>query len=228
MRRYEVERAVLGARLPAPQVAIMLALLTRQYGAEDAIPEGRQPSITQLALDTGLDRSTVVRHLPRLERLGWLVIKRPAVWEARTLHRTSAYSPTVPGGYPQAGRSQRPGLGAASDQAGGAVPPGLGAPGDQAGRTAPHVLEDEREGDHRQSDDDLTRIAVTELAVMTGRAITEATAAEAVRQVLDGRTVRNPAAYLRRALRANPERWAPASSLPPRVADLGPDGRVKS
>jgi hypothetical protein len=68
---------------------------------------------------------------------------------------------------------------------------------------------------------------VTELAVMTGRAITEATAAEAVRQVLDGRTVRNPAAYLRRALRANPERWAPPRALPPRVDELGPDGRVK-
>lgn len=110
MRRFELERAVLAAELPGPSVGLMLALCTRIYRDEGIIPQHEQPSLSQLAADTGWDRSTVIRHLAQLERAGWLIRTRPPAWLARQLHVTTSYAMRIPDGYPQASGSTRPGL----------------------------------------------------------------------------------------------------------------------
>jgi hypothetical protein len=132
MRRYDIERAALAARLPGPQVAIVLALCTRIYRDQGMIPPAGQPSYNQLAADTGYHRSTIIRHVRRLEQAGWVIAIRPPAWQARQHHITNSYAMQAPANYPQA----RGGLVAQRDQAGSTAHLGLVAQRDQAGSTA--------------------------------------------------------------------------------------------
>ncbi|MGH3123953.1 MAG: hypothetical protein ACRDND_23445 [Streptosporangiaceae bacterium] len=223
MKRYDIERAVLAADLPGPSVTIMLALCTRIWRDEGIIPPDRQPSLTELARDCSLSRSTVMRHLnDPLERAGWVIRIRPPMWLARTEHVTTAYAMQVPEGYAQARRRRRRGLGADPGESGRTAEQELAARDEQARRAALHIPD---ESDSRRSspDDDpdlaLARIARAELAAITGRQIPMATAAEAVRLVLGGRTPRSPEAYLRRALRDKPHRFLPPDPGPPPLRD---------
>lgn len=56
------------------------------------IPSELQPSLTQLARDTGLHRRSVMRYLNGLEKLGWVTRRRPSVHAARTTHARTQYS----------------------------------------------------------------------------------------------------------------------------------------
>jgi len=247
MRRFDIERAVLAAPLPGPSVAIMLTLCTLIWADEGIIPPGKQPSLSRLAIATGYDRSTVMRHLNQLEPAGWVTRIRPPKWLAQQMHVTTAYAMHIPDGYAQArgnghlplgaltGEARRLALealeardaearsAALRDHAAGAAEAGSGA------RHSPDDQSAEDPGGRRSSagdDLELWQIAATELVVITGRKISEDQAREVVRLVLEGREVKRPAAYLRRAVRADPGRFLPRSQ-PPRVSELGPDGRPK-
>jgi DNA-binding transcriptional ArsR family regulator len=141
MKRYEIERAVLGARLPGPSVAIMLALCTKIWKDEGMIPPAEQPSLTRLAAETGYDRSTIIRHLSSLEAAGWVVRIRPAKWLAQQFHATTAYAMRVPAGYQQARGALHRGLEARSGEARRTAADALAAHAAEARRAALGELE---------------------------------------------------------------------------------------
>lgn len=117
MQRYEIERAVRRARLPAPWVAVVLTLCTRIWQPEGIIRGSDQPSLNELAADTGYHRSTVKRSLNGLESAQWVIRVRPSVDDARRLHARTAYALRVPSVYPQARSMVSLELGARSAQA---------------------------------------------------------------------------------------------------------------
>lgn len=251
MRRYEIERAVDRAALPGPSTGIMRALCSRINAKTGTIPGHAQPSLSQLAALAGYDRSTVMRHLNLLETAGWVIRIRPPAWLARSQHVTTAYAMQVPAGYPQARRRGEPRHAADREEARRAAAEALAARDSEADRaaadphdasepapggTAPHTTDSTTEAFERQEqrsssaaivDDDpqlraqLAQTAMAEIRELTGRALTLRQAAEVVRVVLAGRRVKHHEAYLRKALRDDPQRYLPAaSSLPPPPGDL--------
>jgi DNA-binding transcriptional MocR family regulator len=136
MRRFDLERAVLAARLPGPQVAIMLTLCTRIYADEGLIPSHQQPSLNHLAAATGYSRSTVMRHLNQLEPAGWVTRIRPPRWLSQRHHVTTAYAMHIPPGYQQARSNGHLDLGALSGEARRLAIEALVARDDQARRAA--------------------------------------------------------------------------------------------
>ena len=228
MQRYELERHVDQADLPGPEKAILRMLLSRIHARTGTIPAHAQPSLSVQASLTGYHRSTVMRHLSALEKAGWITRDRPGPWLARARHLTTAYTIHAPESYPQARRRGGQGLGAERAGARRTEEQGLGAERAGARRRAPHKTErfTERRQTSSSGDGDgcgsLDQIARDELAALTGRQVSIRTAAEAVRLILAGRSPRNPQAYLRRALRADPARYAPPPSGPPPFRDLDP------
>lgn len=214
MGRYDDERAILASGLPVISRAILLTLATRVNARSGTIPAEHSPSIGRLARMTGASRASVKRHLRALEAAGWLVRDRPPAELARREHRTTAYTITPPGmahggpGHSSPGATARPTPGRA-----------LGSP--EAGPLAHRGPQETETGtdrptetQHHGGDDSLRTIARTELATLSGRKITDSDAAAAVRLVLDGRDVARPAAYLRRALRADPGRFITRRGAP--------------
>lgn len=92
------------------------------------IPEQYTPSLTVLADETGLDRSTVRRHLATLETAGWVDRMRPTVAAARMNGERTRYRLMVPGSSDafEVG-ADRPQVEAESPQPRGTQPPDLGA-----------------------------------------------------------------------------------------------------
>lgn len=233
MKRYEIERAVQRAQMPGPSVAIMHVLCTRIHAESGIIPPGAQPSLNSLAAMAGYSRSTIVRHLGKLERTGWVTRVRPPAWLARTRHATTAYAMHVPIGFPQARRRGEPALGAQRAEARTAEEQELGARDAEARAAALRNTEVsteetkviDRGAAGAAADDDiqlrreLEKAAADELRQLTGKTISNKAAAAAVRLVLDGRKVRDPRAYLIKALRDDPQRYVPKSSGPPQFRD---------
>lgn len=89
--RWEITRAVRGSDLPAPGRLIMLTLADVAEVGTAEIPARFTPSLTILARETGLGKSTVKVHLASLEESGWIVRIRPdakAQWNGeRTRYR---------------------------------------------------------------------------------------------------------------------------------------------
>jgi hypothetical protein len=237
MKRYDIERAVERARLPSASVAIMMMLLRRIDAKGGEIPPGRQPSLSMIASAAGCHRSTVMRHLRALETAGWITRIRPPLWLAQRYHVTTAYAMHIPSSYPQARRRGDPGHAADSEEArraaeqeiaardaaaSRAAHSGLDAPGADAGRTPGHKSEgpSEQLSEHRSEavtgDGDLPQRAAQaavvrdELAALTGRKIPLRDAVQIARVILEGRPVRDAGAYLREALRRDPQRYLPA------------------
>lgn len=101
--RFEIERALKLSRLPPTSRHVMHVLCTRMDAETNLILPRYQPSLTNLARETGYDRRTITRHLTRLEAAGWLIRVRPTLDDARTKHKRTAYTPLIPeGSYPQA------------------------------------------------------------------------------------------------------------------------------
>lgn len=225
MRRFDIERAVLRAQLPGPSVAIMLGLCTRINARTGYIPPDAQPSLSRQAAQTGYHRSTVIRHLAALETAGWIERRRPPVELARRYHLTTFYAPQIPASYPQARRRGEPPLGAERDEARRALEQELGAREAMASRAERHKTEEQTETTEvidrtaAAADDDLATAAKAELEALTGRPVGKATAAAAVRLVLEGRQVRDRRAYLIAALREDPRRYLPSTTGPRQFRD---------
>jgi DNA-binding transcriptional ArsR family regulator len=131
--RWKIERALLRSSLRGPSRLIALTLLSRANAKTGVVPPKFSPSLSLLATDTGLDRSTVRRHLNVLESAGWVTrIRDP---RARQEHIATRYRLHVPGLIAE--ESTLVELGAESPQARGTVPQGLGAESPQARGTVP-------------------------------------------------------------------------------------------
>lgn len=98
--RWQVTKAVRASDLPAPSRLIMLTLADVAEVGTAEIPERFTPSLSVLARETGLGRSTVAIHLRSLERDGWIVRSRPTTAEALGRGERTQYhlqvSSTVP------------------------------------------------------------------------------------------------------------------------------------
>jgi hypothetical protein len=75
----------------------MLVLNDMADAGTAEIPERHTPSLTVLARETGLNESTVKRHLAELERLGWVVRSRPTEEGARLRSERTQYRLSAPG-----------------------------------------------------------------------------------------------------------------------------------
>lgn len=140
--RFEYERAIRGSELPPLSRLLTLTLATWADVKTGIIPDHLTPSLSTLESATGMDRSTVRRHLNKLEKDGWVGRKRPSVAEARSKKARTLYSITIPKGVavPDSDGIE---LGAENTRARGTQPlddSGLGAQGPQARGTVPLAL----------------------------------------------------------------------------------------
>lgn len=109
--RWRITKAVRASGLPAPARLIMLVLADVAEVGTAEIPERFTPSIAVLAEETGLDRSTVKRHLAALEAAGWIDRTVPDARAQGRCERTryrltlppGAESTPVPGRTPHRG-----------------------------------------------------------------------------------------------------------------------------
>ncbi|GIG57103.1 hypothetical protein Lfu02_14750 [Longispora fulva] len=98
MTHQRLKAALRGSELPAVARHLMLTLLT--YCEDDTLvlAAADSPSVTELAEDTGLNRSTVRRHLAALDDDGWLTRQHPDRRAARARGLVIAYVLQVPEG----------------------------------------------------------------------------------------------------------------------------------
>lgn len=117
--RWEVERALAESDLKPMTRLVVYDLLRRSDAATAVIPVRFSPSLASIARGTGLDKSTVKRHLNLAEAGGWVTRARnpksagdnaPSDYAMRIPPRRTgslgAESAQVPG------RTERPGVGA--------------------------------------------------------------------------------------------------------------------
>jgi hypothetical protein len=200
--RYDIERALERAALPAVGVSILMWLCTRMDKGSTDIPPGQSPSLTRLARMTKHHRRTVMRHLNKLEETGWLDRRRPDPHLARTLHRTTHYSVTIPEGFPQASK-----LGAGNRLARDSKPPGLGAENPEARGTVPQNPD---LPDLTQRDAEV-ELVLKEIEKRTGKQVSLEWAGKVRDQLVAEPAVRNPPGWIRHRISTDPD---PTGFLP--------------
>lgn len=152
--RFEYERSVRSSSLAPLSRLLALTLATWADVKTGVIPVRLTPSLSTLEEATGMDRSTVRRHLNKLEVADWVGRDRPDPIAARTKKARTRYRLTVPKGaaVPESDGNElgaedteargtqplaEPGLGAQSPQPRGTQPLGLGAENPTARGTVP-------------------------------------------------------------------------------------------
>lgn len=98
--RWDITKAVRASDLPAQARLIMLVLADVAEVGTAEVPEWFTPSLTVLARETGLGRSTVAEYLKVLEERKWVVRTRPSVGDAMGEGRRTRYqlmNPDSPG-----------------------------------------------------------------------------------------------------------------------------------
>jgi hypothetical protein len=96
--RFEYERAVRSSDLPPLSRLLLLTLATWADVKTGIIPARLTPSLSVLEEGTGMDRSTVRRHLNKLEAEKWVGRDRPDVVDARAKKARTRYRLTIPKG----------------------------------------------------------------------------------------------------------------------------------
>lgn len=96
--RWRVTKAVRRSALAAPARLVMLTLADVAEVGTAEIPARHTPSLRVLAEETGLNESTVKRHLNDLEVAGWVVRSRPSQEDARLYGARTCYRLAIPGG----------------------------------------------------------------------------------------------------------------------------------
>jgi hypothetical protein len=221
----------------------MLALFQYHYDWKTrTVPAARRPSLTDLQVETGYCRTTVRDHLQALELAGWITREPPPIELARREHQRTGYELHVPGsehhaavraGQPsgQDAKARRERMAAyvrdrhTANQA--AIPTAkVGRGARRGGRSVAHDWTRRRE---------LVDLAIATVRDSTGRELGRADGKAAVALVLGGRapdTLKDPAAYLVKSLRAEPRRFLPAAEPPapppaPAAADRPSDETVR-
>lgn len=145
-------KAVRGSTLPAPSRLVMLVLADVALVGTAEIPEQFTPSLNVLARETGLDKSTVTRHLASLEQAGWLVRDKPSLEDARRLGKRTKYRLDVPAGVVA---ENTYGVGAEDNHPSCTDPQDLGAENDKARCTEQQNKKEDRslsdQSDHSSS-----------------------------------------------------------------------------
>jgi DNA-binding transcriptional ArsR family regulator len=208
--RFQIERQLRTSGLPAPARAIVRVLCERIDRDTNQIPAEWSPSYATLAADTGLSRRTIMRHVKLLAALGWIHAERGSRRHHAITHESVRYQVTVP-----ASDSLSPALVPERHKASDRGAPGLVTGRARASDTAAHSHQSSAHPSSARDDDLLRDIVKDELLSLTGRRVGDGQAAEVVRLVLDGRDVRRPGPYLRRAIRSDPGRYSPGSSASP-------------
>ncbi|WP_433078934.1 helix-turn-helix domain-containing protein [Dactylosporangium sp. CA-052675] len=147
--KFEVTKAVRASKLVAPARLVMFVLADVAETGTAEIPEQFTPSLRVLASETGLNESTVKRHLNALEAEGWVERRRPTIDDARLKGERTRYRLTIPCGT--AVRDQGAEVapeGAGKAQEGAEVAP-QGAESAMAGRT-PRPNKEEVNQQHNQ------------------------------------------------------------------------------
>jgi hypothetical protein len=107
--RFDFERALRASSLPAVARHVALTLATWTTADAGTIPRQFSPSLSTLAVATGLAKTTVAKHLAVLEVQGWLIRKRPPVEAQRKKHAQTTYQLRRPASagdaLPSAGRA---------------------------------------------------------------------------------------------------------------------------
>jgi DNA-binding MarR family transcriptional regulator len=98
MIKWRVNLAVRQSDMPPPRRLIMFALSDVADPKSGVIPDERTPSLRELAGWTGLDKSTVTRHLDALDDDGWVIRDRPERDTARRDGVRTKYRLDVPRG----------------------------------------------------------------------------------------------------------------------------------
>jgi DNA-binding transcriptional ArsR family regulator len=133
--RWDVTKAVRASDLPAPSRLIMLTLADVAEVGTAEIPERFNPSFRVLAEETGLDKSTVRRHLGALEEAGWIECRRPEDKD-RWRGERNRYRLTLPRGVEPPGvEAQNDTLEAEGLHPGGTEHPAVEAQNTQGGGT---------------------------------------------------------------------------------------------
>jgi DNA-binding transcriptional ArsR family regulator len=214
--RFAIEREIARSDLPAPARAIANSLCRRIDAASGTILPRHSPSIAKLARETGYHPATICRHLTTLETAGWITRHRyPSYSMAAAEQFATHYAIHIP-----AADSDSPPIADIDKglprKARGAIAESI--EGYRAKRANHQMTATEQESSSPRDDSSLAQIVKDEIATATGRELSDDMAAAAVRLVLDGREPRNAAAYLRRAVRADPRRFVPVS-IPPTLAE---------
>jgi hypothetical protein len=100
--RWRVTKAVRRSGLPSPARLIMLTLADVAEVGTAEIPARHTPSLAVLAEETGLNESTVKRHLNDLETAGWVIRARPSPRDARLHGARTRYRLAIPPGAEEA------------------------------------------------------------------------------------------------------------------------------
>jgi hypothetical protein len=117
-RRWDVERDVFLSVLSPQARLVLLTLLALSNAQTCVVPAEFSPSLSRLALMTGLSLATIKRVLNELEEGGWVIRKRPDVVKARAEGERTRYRLARPkGGLRQSLGGLPESLGLGSDRA---------------------------------------------------------------------------------------------------------------
>lgn len=189
----------------------MHVLCVRIDAASNAIPAWRQPSLSDLARESGWDRRTVQRHLDGLEGAGWISRVRPSRHDARTKHARVAYTVHIP--EPRAELAGARGN-VPPGRAMGAAPLALGESRPKARGKTPH----RSSAQAMSSDADLQAI-IRAIRERAGVEVDSAWAARVRDDVIEGRHVRDVGAYVARSIMAAPPSRFTPTPTPPTYAE---------
>jgi hypothetical protein len=219
--RFDVERAVLASSLPAICRHLVHVLCVKVDAQAGIILSIYQPSLRDLARETGWSRRTIIRKLAVLEKQGWIIRDRPPPELARREHRRTRYTILIPN--PQARDSTAPGLAPGSPVARDGTPPGL-VPAEPEARdsTAPGSSVSSR-----SSEPELVVIIET-IQKRDGVTVDQAWARRVLEQITGGREIRHPAGYVRRVILAAPPGTYSPTPQPPAYRDLFPSPEGKA
>lgn len=92
---WRVRRALRASTLPSDSRHIMHVLADIADNLTSELPPRRTPSTAQLARETGLSKSTVIRRRGELEAEGWLILTRPTP-EQSVRHERIGYRLAIP------------------------------------------------------------------------------------------------------------------------------------
>ena len=219
--RFDIERAVLASKLPAICRHLVHVLCVKIDAQAGAILAVYQPSLSDLARETGWSRRTVIRKLARLEKEGWIIRDRPPPELARSRHLRTRYTILIPN--PQARDSTLPGLAPGSPVPRDGTRPGLGPPEPEARDSAAP----RSSVSSTSSESELDAIIET-IKKRDGKTVDQVWARRVLEQITGGRQIRDQAAYVRRVILAAPPGTYSPTSQPPAYHDLFPPSEDKA
>jgi DNA-binding MarR family transcriptional regulator len=209
--RYELEQALVKAKLRPAEKLMMLVLLTRFDYKERLIPPSRTPSLTELEAETSHCRTTVRNSLYELEEAGWITRTPPPEELGRREHARTLYDLHIPG--TQAMRDARTAhAGPDHRQRRQAMSERLRKA--RAARETAAALE-------HDPPPDLVAIANQVLAKFTRAPVPAGVALGAARWLQEHKPA-SPRPYLTRAIQNDPGRFLPGPALPPPVPTYDP------